>query len=58
MIIVSQDKTVFINFDNVNAIAIDNKNTKKQIYARCNNDDDVMLGEYVTKKGQKKYFKK
>ncbi len=53
MIIVSQDETMFINFDNVSAIAIDDNNTKKQIHARCNNDDDVMLGEYATEERTK-----
>lgn len=53
MIIVSQDETIFINLENVSAIAIDDNNTKKQIHARCNNDDVVMCGEYATEERTK-----
>lgn len=57
MIIVSQDETILINFDNVSAIAIDDNNTKKQIHARRNNDDVVMCGEYATEERTKEVLK-
>lgn len=53
MIIVSQDETIILNFDNVSAITIDNIDIKRQIHARCNNDDDVILGEYATEERAK-----
>lgn len=58
MIIVSQDKTIIINFNNVSAIAIDDNNTKKQIHVRCNNDDDVIIGEYATEERTKEVLEK
>ncbi len=57
MIIVSQDKTLFINFDNVSAIAIDDNDTNRKIYTRCNNDDNVLLGKYATKERTKEVLK-
>lgn len=48
MVIVNQDENIIINLENVSAITINDNDTKKQVYARCNNDDDVMIGEYRT----------
>lgn len=51
MIIVSQDKEIIINFNNVQAINVHFKN-KKQVCAWFNVDEDpngsVVLGEYET----------
>lgn len=56
MIIISQNKTIILNFDNVNVIAIDKDETKRQIFAKCNNTDIVILGEYATKERTEEVF--
>lgn len=56
MIIVSQDKEIIINFDNVQAINVHYQN-KKQVCAWFNVDEDpngsVVLGEYKTEERAK-----
>ena len=56
MIIVSQDKEVIVNFNNVQAINVHMQN-KKQVAAwfSCNenNRNNVLLGEYATEERAK-----
>ena len=51
MIIKNQNKTVIINFNNVNYIAIDDNNPS--IFLRTNNNAEITLGIYKTKKRAK-----
>ncbi len=53
MLIVSQNKKVILNLDNVSSIAIDNVKTQKMIYTRCNNKDMVSLGGYASEERAK-----
>ncbi len=53
MIIVSQDKDIILNLDNVSSIVIDDGETNKKIFANCNNDDLVELGEYESEERAK-----
>ncbi len=46
MIIVSQNKKTILNLDNVSSIEIDDEENNRKIYASCNNNDLVELGEY------------
>lgn len=48
MIIVNQNKKVIINFNNINYIAIDDN--KPLIFTRTNNNAEITLGIYKTKK--------
>ena len=52
MIIISQDKNVIINFDNVTGIQLDEDD--KQIGIQLVNDDSLIIGEYDTKERAKK----
>ena len=52
MIIVSQDKTVIINFDNASDIHIDNKDTNRKIWA-TSSSISYLLGEYATEERAK-----
>ena len=60
MIIVSQDKEIIINFNNVQAINVHYQN-KKQVCAWFNVDEDpngsVVLGEYKTEERAKEVIK-
>lgn len=60
MIIVSQDKEVIVNFDNVQAINVHMQN-KKQVAAwfSCNenNRNNVLLGNYETEERAKEVIK-
>lgn len=56
MIIVSQDKSVIVNFNNVEAIEIGNveeNQCKGTIYARLVSDYFYKIGEYATEKRAK-----
>lgn len=48
MIIVNQNKTVIMNFNNTNYIAI--SDNKPLIFARTNNNSEITLGTYKTRK--------
>ena len=49
MFIIEQEKTIILNLNNVSTIATNNAENNREIFAKCNNDDRVLLGEYRTK---------
>ena len=51
MIIVNQNKTVIMNFNNTNYIAI--SDDEPLIFARTNNNSEITLGRYETKERAK-----
>ncbi len=53
MVIVNQDKDIILNLDNVSTISTDEARTSKMIYAKCNNNDLVELGEYESEERTK-----
>ena len=53
MIIVSQDKTRILNFDNVVVIFFKNENEKFAIYADTNTEQNVHMGNYEEKERAK-----
>ena len=53
MIIVSQDKNTFLNFDNTTTIRIDEQRENYKIVARVNNGHFATLGEYATEERAK-----
>lgn len=60
MIIVSQDKSVIVNFNNVDSIEIGNmadNQAKGVIYARLKNDYFYKLGLYATEERAKEVLK-
>ena len=54
MIIVNQNKKVIMNFNNTNYIAINDNDPT--IYARTNNDSEIILGRYKTRERAKEIF--
>lgn len=53
MIIVSQDKDLILNFENIVDIHIDNEDTNRKIYALGRIQVQYMLGEYKTEERAK-----
>lgn len=51
MIIVHQNKTVIMNFNNTNYIAI--SDDEPLIFARTNNNSEIILGRYKTREKAK-----
>lgn len=51
MIIVNQNKTVIMNFNNTNYIAI--SDDEPLIFARTNNNSEITLGRYKTREKAK-----
>ena len=49
MFILEQEKTIILNLNNVSAIATNSAGNSRNISAKCNNNDCVLLGEYRTK---------
>ena len=54
MIIVNQNKKVIMNFNDTNYIAINDNDPT--IYARTNNDSEIILGRYKTRERAKEIF--
>lgn len=57
MYIIEQEKEVILNLDNVSSILTDNERTNKNIYAKCNNDDGLIMGEYKSAERAKEVLK-
>lgn len=48
MFILEQVRELILNLDNVSAIFIDSRATNRTIYVKCNNGDNISIGEYET----------
>lgn len=57
MIIVSQNRTVIVNFNNISVIAINNLETNKDINCLDNMSNVITLGKYNTEERTKEVFK-
>lgn len=55
MLIVEQDKTYFVNFENVEhvTLGVDKEETEYAVIAKTSNDDEIVLGTYKTEERAK-----
>ena len=57
MIIISKDKTIIANFNNILVIAIDKDHTKRRIFCKGVDSTEIILGEYDTEERTEEVFK-